>query len=79
MYQMTVTMYFFYHTLRLPWGVHEVHLCKLLTLYHLSKFITDLCDCANKGTISIHSRRFVMALLQWHNVYKLVEDELPDP
>ncbi len=30
-------------------------------------------------TTTIHSHRFVMALLQRHNVYKLGEDELPDP
>ena len=27
----------------------------------------------------LYSHRFVMALLQWHNVYKLGEDELPEP
>ncbi len=30
--------------LRPPRGVHEVNLLKLLTLYHLSKVITNLCD-----------------------------------
>ena len=32
-----------------------------------------------KETTTIHSHGFLMALLQWHNVYKLGEDELLDP
>ncbi len=32
-----------------------------------------------KETISIHSRRFVMTLLQWYKVYKLGEVELHRP
>ena len=55
--------------LRPPWEVHEVHLHKLLTLYHLSKIITNLCECflgvpnELKETVSIHYHRIVMQLL----------------
>ncbi len=70
------TMYALHLILRPSQGVHEVHLRKLLTLYHLSKVITNLCD---KGTISIHSRRFLVELLKWNQVYKVGEVELDGP
>ncbi len=77
--------------LRPPWGGGSVkliftnltNLMSLEQLHHkpMGMYGGGLLDMAlgGKETTTIHSHRFVMALLQWHNVYTLGEDELPDP
>ncbi len=60
-------------------GVCEAHL-----LQSYKPFVIGVIPSQTYGDVwgwspTIHANGFVMALLQWHNVYKLGEDELSDP
>ncbi len=66
--------------LRQPCGVCEAHLHQIRKPCAIgampSQTHGNVWWCKRKQTTIIHADRFVMALLQWHMVYKLGEDEL---